>query len=176
MFGSFFSILSVVSSISQAFVSYQQAAAMKAYYDSQADITRLKYNQERAKAKEEGAQALKKANQTIATMVASAASGGVLTNEGSVMLGQTLSLRAAAEDYNTAAFNAQILNNFGIIEYNNLKQAGIIQQQAGMLGAIAGFGTDLTQTYQRTYTGVDTPVVNPNYSSLGKFAADMVKE
>jgi hypothetical protein len=163
----FFTILSVASSLSQAFVSYQQGLAMKAYYDSQADLARLKYEQEKVKAKEQGVQALKKANKTISTLVASAASSGILSTTGSVMLGQTMSLRAAAEDINTAQFNARILDNFGVIEYNNLKAAGEIQQQSGALSAISGLGTDLvSMTESGLFSPDPTPTPTPNYRSF----------
>ena len=43
----FFAILQVASSIGSAFVNRQQAAAMKAYYDAQADVSRLQYESKR---------------------------------------------------------------------------------------------------------------------------------
>lgn len=145
---SFFTILSVASSIGQAFMSYQQAAAMRAYYDAQADISKLQYQAKRAEAKEQGVQALKATNKAIASIVAKGAAGGILTNEGSVLLGQTISLGEGARDFRTAQLNEQILGSMGALEFRNLKEAGQIQQQTGILGALTGFGTSLTETYQ----------------------------
>lgn len=54
-----FTILSVASSIGSAFASMQQAAAMQAYYDAQADVTRLQYEAKRIEAREQGVEALK---------------------------------------------------------------------------------------------------------------------
>ena len=77
MFSSFFSVLSVASSIGQAFMGYQQAAAMRAYYQSQADLTRLQYQQKKVAAKEEAVKALKATNRAIASTIAQAAAGGI---------------------------------------------------------------------------------------------------
>ena len=144
----FFTILSVASSIGQAFASYQQAAAMQAYYDAQADISRLQYAQKRVEAKEQGVQVLRATNRAIGTSIAQAAAGGILGTEGSALLGQTISLREGMQDYRLSQMNAQILGNLGAVEYQNLKQAGAIQQQQGVLGALTGFGTDITRSYQ----------------------------
>ena len=43
----FFAILQVASAIGSAFANRQQAAAMKAYYDAQADVSRLQYESKR---------------------------------------------------------------------------------------------------------------------------------
>ena len=51
---SVWTIVAVVASVGKAYATYQQGMAQKAYYDSQADITRLQYKQKEIEAKEDG--------------------------------------------------------------------------------------------------------------------------
>ena len=140
---SVWTIVAVVASVGKAYATYQQGMAQKAYYDSQADITRLQYKQKEIEAKEDGVAVLKKANADISTIIAKAASGGMLTNEGSALLATTLSLSSGVEDFNVAQINQELMQNLGIIEYTNLKNAGKFAKQAGIMGAIFGLGTDI---------------------------------
>ena len=136
-------IVAVVASIGKSYATYQQGMAQKAYYDSQAEITRLQYKQKEIEAKEDGVKVLKKANADISTIIAKAASGGMLSNEGSALLATTLSLSSGVEDFNVAAINQELMQNLGIIEYTNLKNAGKFAKKAGIMGAIFGLGTDI---------------------------------
>ena len=138
-----FVVLAVVSSVGKAYATYQAGMAQKAYYDSQADIAKLQYKQKEIEAKEDGVAVLKKANADISTIIAKAASGGMLTNEGSALLATTLSLSSGVEDFNVAQINQELMQNLGIIEYTNLKNAGKFAKQAGIMGAIFGLGTDI---------------------------------
>ena len=140
---SVWTIVAVAASVGKAYATYQSGMAQKAYYDSQADITRLQYKQKEIEAKEDGVKVLKDTNKTISTIIAKAASGGMLTNEGSVLLATTLSLSSGVEDFNVAQINQELMQNLGIIEYTNLKNAGKFAKQAGILGAIFGLGTDI---------------------------------
>ena len=135
--------VAVAASIGKSYATYQQGMAQKAYYDAQADITRLQYKQKEIEAKEDGVKVLKKANADISTIIAKAASGGMLPNEGSALLSTTLSLQAGVEDFNVAQINEELMQNLGIIEYINLKNAGKTAKQAGIMGAIFGLGTDI---------------------------------
>ena len=67
----------------------------------------------------------------------------MLPNEGSALLSTTLSLQAGVEDFNVAQINQELMQNLGIIEYTNLKNAGKFAKQAGIMGAIFGLGTDI---------------------------------
>ena len=143
-----FVILAVVSSVGKAYATYQAGMAQKAYYDSQADIAKLQYKQKEIEAKEDGVKVLKETNKTISTIIAKAASGGMLPNEGSALLSTTLSLQAGVEDFNVAQINQELMQNLGIIEYTNLKNAGKYAKQAGIMGAIFGLGTDIATVGQ----------------------------
>ena len=143
-----FVVLAVVSSVGKAYATYQAGMAQKAYYDSQADITRLQYKQKEIEAKEDGVKVLKKANADISTIIAKAASGGMLPNEGSALLATTLSLSSGVEDFNVSQINEELMQNLGIIEYINLKNAGKTAKQAGIMGAIFGLGTDIATVGQ----------------------------
>lgn len=145
---SFFTILSVASSIGQAFASYQQAAAMKAYYDAQADLSRLQYAQKKVEAKEQGVKVLKATNKALGAAVAQAAAGGILSTEGSALMQQQVSLRGGAEDFNLTQFNVDMLQNMSAIEYANLTQAGKTTMQSGIMSALTGFGTNISSAYQ----------------------------
>ena len=136
-------IVAVAASIGKAYTTYQSGMAQKAYYDSQAEITRLQYKQKEIEAKEDGVKVLEETNKAIGTIIAKAASGGMLTNEGSVLLATTLSLSSGVEDFNVAQINQELMQNLGIIEYTNLKNAGKTAKQAGIMGAIFGLGTDI---------------------------------
>ena len=136
-------IVAVVASVGKAYATYQSGMAQKAYYDSQADIAKLQYKQKEIEAKEDGVKVLKETNAAIGTIIAKAASGGMLTNEGSVLLATTLSLSSGAEDFNVAQINQELMQNLGVIEYTNLKNAGKQAMKAGIMGAIFGLGTDI---------------------------------
>ena len=140
--------VAVAASIGKAYTTYQAGMAQKAYYDSQADITRLQYKQKEIEAKEDGVKVLKKANADISTIIAKAASGGMLPNEGSALLATTLSLSSGVEDFNVSQINEELMQNLGIIEYINLKNAGKTAKQAGIMGAIFGLGTDIATVGQ----------------------------
>ena len=140
---SVWTIVAVAASVGKAYATYQSGMAQKAYYDSQADIARLQYKQKEIEAKEDGVKVLKETNKTISTIIAKAASGGMLPNEGSALLSTTLSLQAGVEDFNVAQINQELMQNLGIIEYTNLKNAGKFAKKAGIMGAIFGLGTDI---------------------------------
>jgi len=140
--------VAVAASIGKAYTTYQAGMAQKAYYDSQADITRLQYKQKEIEAKEDGVAVLKKANADISTIIAKAAAGGMLPNEGSALLSTTLSLQSGVEDFNVAQINEELMQNLGIIEYTNLRNAGKQAKKAGIMGAIFGLGTDIATVGQ----------------------------
>lgn len=142
---SVWTIVAVAASVGKAYATYQSGMAQKAYYDSQADIAKLQYKQKEIEAKEDGVKVLKETNKTISTIIAKAASGGMLPNEGSALLSTTLSLQSGVEDFNVAQINEELMQNLGIIEYTNLKNAGKFAKQAGIMGAIFGLGTDIGQ-------------------------------
>ena len=136
-------IVAVVASVGKAYATYQSGMAQKAYYDSQADLARLQYKQKEIEAKEDGVKVLEETNKAIGTIIAKAASGGMLPNEGSALLSTTLSLQSGVEDFNVAQINEELMQNLGIIEYTNLKNAGKFAKNAGIMGAIFGLGTDI---------------------------------
>jgi hypothetical protein len=138
-----FTVLSVASSIGQAFTSFQQGAAMKAYYDAQADLASLQYATKRVEAKEAGVQALRATNSAIASIAAKGAAGGILSTNGSVLLQQNISIARGAEDLRLAQLNQDILSNVGQVQYNNFLQAGRVAEQQGVLGGLFGLGTDI---------------------------------
>ena len=144
--------VAVAASIGKAYTTYQAGMAQKAYYDSQADITRLQYKQKEIEAKEDGVKVLKKANADISTIIAKAAAGGMLPNEGSALLAQTMSIKEGAEDFQVSKLNEEIIQNLGLIEFQNLKMAGKFAKQAGIMGAIFGLGTDIGQIGMKVYT------------------------
>ncbi len=142
----FFTVLSVSSSVLEAFTSFQQAQAMKAYYDSQADLSRIRTAQKKLEAKEQGVKVLKATNEALGAALAQAAASGILPDDGSALLTQTKSIREGAEDFQLSKLNEEIIQNLGLIEFRNTKEAGRIRQQSGILDAITGFGTDIVAT------------------------------
>ena len=128
----------------EAFAGVRQAQAMKAMYDAQADVQRLQYEQKRVEAREQGNKVLKATNNALANALAQNAAGGMLTSEGSALLTQTLTIREGAEDFQLSKLNEEIIQNLGLIEYRNSKEAGRIKEKAGIFSAITGFGTDIT--------------------------------
>jgi|TARA_R100001460_G_scaffold13310_1_gene30131 hypothetical protein len=144
----FFTILSVASSATQLFASFQQAAAMRAYYQAQADVSRLQYQQKRIEAKEQANRVLRDANRTLGSTIAQAAAGGVLSSDGSVYLNQLTTLRNAAIDLNAADFNVNILSSISDLQYNNITQTANLQIPGALLNSLSGFGTDLVNINQ----------------------------
>lgn len=136
-------ILAVVGAAGKAYAAYYEGMAKKAYYDAQADLSVLKYESKRIESKEAGVAALKQTNSALATLIAKGAAGGVLPDEGSILVAQNVSLRAGVEDYNIAQINQELAQNLGIIEFKNLKQAGKVAQETGTMSAIFGLATDI---------------------------------
>ena len=150
-----FVVLAVVSSVGKAYATYQAGMAQKAYYDSQADVAKLQYKSKEIEAKEAGVEVLKQTNEALATIIAKAAAGGMLPNEGSALLAQTLSIKEGAEDFQVSKLNEEIIQNLGLIEFQNLKMAGKFAKQAGIMGAIFGLGTDIATIGIKTSTPGD---------------------
>jgi|TARA_E500000178_G_C16537639_1_gene537332 hypothetical protein len=153
-----FVILAVASSFGKAYATYQAGMAQKAYYDSQAAVSRLQYKSKEIEAKEAGVEALKETNKALSTIIAKAAAGGMLPNEGSALLAQTMSIKEGAEDFQISKLNEEIIQNLGLIEFQNLKMAGKYAKQAGIMGAIFGLGTDIATIGIKTGTpdqGID---------------------
>ena len=153
-----FVILAVASSFGKAYATYQAGMAQKAYYDSQSAVSRLQYKSKEIEAKEAGVEALKETNKALSTIIAKAAAGGMLPNEGSALLAQTMSIKEGAEDFQVSKLNEEIIQNLGLIEFQNLKMAGKYAKQAGIMGAIFGLGTDIATIGIKTGTpdqGID---------------------
>ena len=147
-----FVILAVASSFGKAYATYQAGMAQKAYYDSQAVMSQLQYKSKEIEAKEAGVEVLKATNKALSTIIAKAAAGGMLPNEGSALLAQTLSIKEGAEDFQVSKLNEEIIQNLGLIEFQNLKMAGKFAKQAGIMGAIFGLGTDIATIGIKTGT------------------------
>tara|TARA_Y100001937_G_scaffold107276_1_gene149788 strand:- start:182 stop:652 length:471 start_codon:yes stop_codon:yes gene_type:complete len=147
-----FTALAVISAFGKAYATYQAGMAQKAYYDSQAVMSQLQYKSKEIEAKEAGVEVLKKTNEALATIIAKAAAGGMLPNEGSALLAQTLSIKEGAEDFQVSKLNEEIIQNLGLIEFQNLKMAGKFAKQAGIMGAIFGLGTDIATIGIKTGT------------------------
>ena len=150
-----FTALAVISAFGKAYATYQAGMAQKAYYDSQAVMSQLQYKSKEIEAKEAGVEALKETNKALSTIIAKAAAGGMLPNEGSALLAQTLSIKEGAEDFQVSKLNEEIIQNLGLIEFQNLKMAGKFAKQAGIMGAIFGLGTDIATIGIKTGTPGD---------------------
>ena len=140
---SWWTVIAVASSAMKAYGTYMQGMATKAYYDAKADISLLQYKEKRIEAKEKGVEALKLTNETLSAIIAKGGAGGMLTNEGSVMINQLVTLRSGAEDFGISGINQELMQNLGILQYTNLKAAGSMAKKFGILSAITGLGTDI---------------------------------
>ena len=160
-----FVYIAVIASMGKAYATYQSGMAQKAYYDGKADISKLQYKEKQIEAKEAGVEALKETNKALSTIIAKAAAGGTLPEEGSNLVAQTMSIREGAEDFQMAKLNEEIIQNLGLIEFRNLKQAGKIAKQAGIMSAIFGLGTDIGQIGMKTYTPADPDITETEGSS-----------
>ena len=160
-----FVVLAVASSFGKAYATYQAGMAQKAYYDSQAVMSQLQYKSKEIEAKEAGVEALKATNKALSTIIAKAAAGGMLPNEGSALLAQTLSIKEGAEDFQVSKLNEEIIQNLGLIEFQNLKMAGKFAKQAGIMGAIFGLGTDIATIGFMTCTPGTTDITSTEGST-----------
>ena len=140
---SFWTVVAVASSVGKAYATLYSAAATKASMDAQADISALQFKERKIEYKEKGVEVLKETNKALGTIVARGAAGGALTNEGSILTSQIVSLREGAEDFSLAALNQELTQNLGIIQFNNYKIAGKQAMKMGYLNAIFGLGTDI---------------------------------
>ena len=140
---SWWTVIAVASSAMKAYGTYMQGMATKAYYDAQADISLLQYKEKRIEAKENGVKALSATNAALSAIIAKGAAGGVLTNEGSLLTNQWVTLRSGSEDFGIAGINQELIQNLGILQFTNLKTAGKMAGKFGILNAITGLGTDI---------------------------------
>ena len=131
-----FAVIAVIAAVGKAYSTYQAGMAQKAAYDAKADQSRIKYKSERISRKEEGVAVLEKSNRDISTLIAKAASGGGLPNEGSLLVAQMVSIRSGLEDFQMSKINEEITQNLGLVEFKNLKTAGKEAARAGIMNAI----------------------------------------
>ena len=136
-------IVAVIASVGKSYATYQSGMAQKAYYDSKADEALLKYKSKEIEAKEQGVKVLKETNESISEMIAKAAASGIMPMEGSAATAQITSLRVGSEEFAISMINQELMQNLGLVEFTNLKAAGKNAKQAGIMGAIFGFGTDI---------------------------------
>jgi|TARA_Y100001937_G_scaffold6428_1_gene8382 hypothetical protein len=136
-------IVAVVASFGKAYATYQAGLAQKAYYDSQADVAKLKYKSKEVEAKEDGVKVLKETNKYLSELIAKGGSSGFMPMEGSMEVAQIVSLRSGSTDFSVTQINQELAQNLGLIEFSNLKAAGKAAKQAGIMGAIFGLGTDI---------------------------------
>lgn len=136
-------IIAVVASVGKAYGTYMGGMAQKAYYDAQADVALLQYKEKRIAAKEDGVKVLEETNKALGSIIAKGAAGGLMTNEGSMLTAQMVTLREGTEDYNIALINQELMDNLGLLEFKNFKQAGKYAKKFGILNAITGLGTDI---------------------------------
>ena len=136
-------VVAVVASFGKAYATYQSGLAQKAYYDSQADVAKLKYKSKEIEAKEDGVKVLKETNKYLSELIAKGGSSGFMPMEGSMEVAQIVSLRSGSTDFSVTQINQELANNLGLIEFSNLKAAGKAAKQAGIMGAIFGLGTDI---------------------------------
>ena len=135
--------IAVVASAGKAYAAYYEGMAKKAYYDAQADMKLLQYKDKRIESKEAGVKVLEETNKALSSIIAKGAAGGILVDEGNILVAQQVSLRNGVEDFNVAQINQEIMQNLGIVEFTNLRAAGKAAKQAGIMSAIFGFGTDM---------------------------------
>jgi len=103
----------------------------------------LQYKDKRIESKEAGVKVLEETNKALSSIIAKGAAGGILVDEGNILVAQQVSLRNGIEDFNVAQINQEIMQNLGIVEFTNLRAAGKAAKQAGIMSAIFGFGTDM---------------------------------
>ena len=138
-----FAVIAVASSLGKAYATLYGAAATRASLEAQADLSNLQFKERKIEYKEKGVEVLKETNKVIGTIIARGAAGGALTNEGSILTSQIVSLREGAEDFSIAAINQELTQNLGIIAFNNYKIAGKQAMKMGYMNAIFGLGTDI---------------------------------
>ena len=135
--------IAVAASAGKAYAAYYEGMAKKAYYDAQADMKLLQYKDKRIESKEAGVKVLEETNKALASIIAKGAAGGILVDEGNILVAQQVSLRNGVEDFNVAQINQEIMQNLGIVEFTNLRAAGKAAKQAGIMSSIFGLGTDM---------------------------------
>jgi hypothetical protein len=168
---SFFTILSVASTVSKAFLGYQQAAAMKAYYDAQADLAGVRARITKVQAQEDANQALRDLNENLSSNVARAAAGGISPYIGSPATINAISTRYGVQDYLLARDTAKIADSMGIMEAQILRDAGDMYNQGGLIGAFADVGIGVYNIFSQT-GGLTSPfyntgsILNPTASTV----------
>ena len=149
-----FQLFSVMSAMAQM----RAGSLGKKQYEQRARHEKLKARIEAVNAKKRGVEALRRANSSLASIIAGAGRQGLQAAGSVVDRGVFLVARPASEDLASVAFNASMSLYTGEMRAADNRLAG---QQAQLQGFIQAGSTMANMYQQQSYTGFQTKSVAP---------------
>lgn len=133
-------VVGVVTSLMGAYGSYQSGKIQQKMYNIRARQALLRSDQEYNNEKRKGLAVLDKILSTQATINARAGAGSIDAYSGTPKVLQDFAYSEGMEDFMITQENAQLIEQTGILESIENKQAGAMAAYQGRLAAVAQIG------------------------------------
>ena len=123
-----------------AYGTYQSGQQQQRLYNLRSQQATLSSRQEMLPHKQKGVQALQKISATLAAVNARAAAGAMDPYSGTPGALRDFALSEGMQDYTISRENAQLIEQVGILQSIDFKQAGANAAYQGRIGAITQIG------------------------------------
>jgi len=133
-------VVSVGSKLAAAGAQRDVGRAQQAGYEQQAQAAELKGRSEAIAYKQQGSDALRNLNETLAAVLARAASGYVVAEEGSSLTTQMFAVSEGGREYAQARDNASLALEEAYIQSGIYRSAGATAMKSANVSAVASIG------------------------------------
>jgi hypothetical protein len=123
-----------------AYGTYQSGQQQQRLYNLRSQQATLSSRQEMLREKQKGVQVLQKISATLAAVNARAAAGAMDPYSGTPGALREFALSEGMQDYTISRENAQLIEQIGILQSIDYKQAGANAAYQGRIGAITQIG------------------------------------
>jgi len=133
-------VVSVGSKLAAAGAQRDVGRAQQAGYEQQAQAAELKGRSEAIAYKQQGSDALRNLNETLAAVLARAASGNVVAEEGSSLTTQMFAVSEGGREYAQARDNASLALEEAYTQSGIYRSAGATAMKSANVSAVASIG------------------------------------
>ena len=133
-------VVSVGSKLAAAGAQRDVGRAQQAGYEQQAQAAELKGRSEAIAYKQQGSDALRNLNETLAAVLARAASGNVVAEEGSSLTTQMFAVSEGGREYAQARDNASLALEEAYTQSGIYRSAGAPEMKSANVRAVASIG------------------------------------
>jgi hypothetical protein len=128
------------ASVIGAYGTYQAGQQQQRLYNLRSQQAALSSRQEMLREKQKGIQVLEKISATMAAVNARAAAGAMDPYSGTPSALRDFAFAEGMQDYTISRENAQLIEQIGILQSIDYKQAGANAAYQGRIGAISQLG------------------------------------